>query len=331
MRRLLLTTIALLFVGIIKMYAQQEPQFTHYMFDKLSFNPAAAGINPEYVNITGLYHDQWGSFHDPEGASAPITQSAEVDGAIHTRYLTSKNMYIGAGFSFLNDREGFISTTGFLLSGDLHFSPDFGGDFSVGINAGMVNKAVAPNWKSSDLQDPYLPGTSSNYGFDAGVGAYYSTIKYYIGISALHLPATSLNWDVASNGNPASYAKYTFDRSYFLTGGYYYDIPSNPDLQLQPSFLLKQDAATTSFGISCLLMWKQLLWGGLNYRTENVTALAIMGGINLTANLKIGASYDIATSAPTAFGGTYEFFFNYRFKIKIPVEEPVWDRSPRFL
>ena len=331
MRRLLLTTIALLFVGVIKMYAQQEPQFTHYMFDKLAYNPAAAGINPEYVNITGLYHNQWGSFHDAEGGSAPITQSAEIDGAIRSKFMSYKNMYIGAGLSFLNDREGFISTTGFMLAGDLHISPSFGGDLSLGLNLGMINKSISPNWKDPNPTDPFLPGTSSNYGFDAGLGAYYSTIKYFIGISALHLPATNLNWATPYNGAPTSLATMTVDRTYFLTGGYYYDIPSNPDLQLQPSFLIKQDAATTSFGISCLLMWKQLAWAGINYRTEKVTALAVMAGINLTPNLKIGASYDVATSEPTAFGGTYEFFFNYRFKIKIPTEEPVWDRSPRFL
>ena len=141
MRKLLLTTIALLSAGIIKMYGQQEPQFTHYMFDKLVYNPAAAGSIPDYVNITGLYHDQWASFHDPEGASAPITQSAEIDGPIHLKALTEKGMYIGLGFSFLNDREGFISTTGFLLSPDLHFSPSFGGDVSVGFNIGMINKS----------------------------------------------------------------------------------------------------------------------------------------------------------------------------------------------
>ncbi len=331
MRRLLLTTIALLFAGFVKVYAQQEPQFTHYMFDKLVYNPAAAGIDPNYVNITGLIHNQWGSFHDPEGASAPITQNLAIDGSIHPAGLEQNHMYVGLGFNFLNDREGFISTTGFMAAGDLHLSPSFGGDLSIGINAGMLNKAVSPNWKTPDQNDPYLPGTSSNYGFDAGIGDYYSTLKYYVGISALHLPASTLNFATPYNGQPTSNAQYTVDRTYFLTGGYYYDIPSKPDLQLQPSFLLKQDAATTSFGVSCLLMWKQLVWGGLNYRTEKVTALAIMGGINLTPNLKIGGSYDLATSAPTAFGGTYEFFFNYRFQVHIPVEAPVWDRSPRFL
>ncbi len=326
MRRLLLTTIALLFAGFVKIYAQQEPQFTHYMFDKLEYNPAAAGIDDHYVNITGLIHNQWGSFHDPEGASAPVTQNLAIDGSIYPN-----GHHIGLGFNFLNDREGFINTTGFMASGDYHFSPGFGGDLSVGLNVGMLDKAVNPKWNTPDPTDPYLPGTSSNSGLDAGLGLYYSALKYYVGISALHLPASTLNFATPYNGNQTSNAQYTVDRTYFITGGYYYDIPSKPDLQLQPSFLLKQDAATTSFGVSCLLMWKQLLWGGINYRTERITALAIMGGINLTPNLKVGGSYDIATSAPTAFGGTYEFFFNYRFQVHIPVEVPVWDRSPRFL
>ena len=330
MKRILLTTIALFFAGFFKTFAQQEPQFTHYMFDKLVYNPAAAGVDREYINITGLYHDQWMSFHAPEGESAPITQNASIDGSIHPASLAARNQYIGLGFHFLNDREGFIGSTGFLLSAAYHFSPSFGGDLSAGLNVGMINKTIDPKWNAGFMNDPLLPGQTSAYGLDGGLGIYYSTIKYYVGISALHIPESQLKWAVPYNIGVGSGADYYVDRTYFLTAGYFYDLP-NPDLQLQPSVLVKFDQATTSGALTALMYYKQKFWGGLNYRTENVTALSVMAGLYLTSNLKIGASYDIATSSPQAFGGTMEFFFSYRFKINIPVEPPTWDKGVRFL
>jgi type IX secretion system PorP/SprF family membrane protein len=341
MKRILLTTVVFIFVAYLKVNAQQEPQFTHYMFNKMVYNPAAAGFDKDYVTITGLYHNQWTDFKDPDGASAPVTQTASID---YTLPLQMKpGMHISIGAHFLNDKEAFFITTGFMFSGAFHMGSignlNLGGDLSIGFNAGMINKYVdGTHWRSSTPGDPLLPGTISNAGFDAGFGLMYHNPTWYAGISALHLPATQLDWtSVSGNGTT-----YNVDRTYFLTAGYYYDIKQNPDLELQPSILVKKDIAKTSLSFSTLFLYKQRYWGGLSIRTEELTAVALMLGMQIplpkSQMIRIGYSYDLGTytkdlssTVPTPFGGTHEIFVSYRFKIDLKYETPVFDRTPRFL
>jgi len=80
-----------------------------------------------------------------------------------------------------------------------------------------------------------------------------------------------------------------------------------------------------------LFLYKQRFWGGLGFRSESATALALMLGMYVLPDLKIGYSYDVATQNPTPFGGTHEVMFSYRFKIHVHIEPPVFDRTPRWL
>jgi type IX secretion system PorP/SprF family membrane protein len=157
MKKILLSTIALVLAGSVKMYAQQEPQFTHYMFNKLVFNPAAAGVDANYATVTGLYHNQWTDFKAPDGETAPITETASFDGSIHPEGLESQHMYIGLGFHFLNDREAWIGTTGFIGSASFHFEPKFGGNLSIGVNAGQNGMQVFPPSTCRQARSPGQP------------------------------------------------------------------------------------------------------------------------------------------------------------------------------
>jgi type IX secretion system PorP/SprF family membrane protein len=330
MKKYLLTTIALLTIGFGKIFAQQEPQFTHYMFNKLVYNPAAAGEDENYASVGGIYHNQWSDFHKAsiDGDYAPITQAGAFEMPIRIASLDKKHQWLGIGVSLVNDKEVFIGSTGILLSGAYHLSPSFGGVLSVGLNAGIMNKNLGPNWKPKDPNDPLLPGAVSDMAFDAGIGVYYSRAKWYAGISALHLPASKLDWKTS---NPSAEATYSVDRVYYATGGYTYDIKDNPDYEILPSVLLKSDGVKTSFGATGLFLWKKRFYGGLNFRSENVTAASIMLGWYITPKLVVGYSHDFATQVPTPFGGTDELMFSYKFRISFPVEPPIWDKTPRFL
>ena len=50
----------LILLGTIPLFgvAQQEPQFTQYMFNRLSYNPAYAGSNGA-ICLTSFYRNQW--------------------------------------------------------------------------------------------------------------------------------------------------------------------------------------------------------------------------------------------------------------------------------
>jgi type IX secretion system PorP/SprF family membrane protein len=343
MKKYLLTTVALVLIGFGRTYAQQEPQFTHFMFNKLVYNPAAAGENPDFVTITGLIHDQWTDFKSPEGEVAPKTQTASID----ARLYRSKDLngqqdgkwYLAGGFHFLNDREAFIGTTGFMASiayGKFLNNVLGGINVSAGINLGMVNKSLTPTWKPVDHNDPLLPGTISNSGFDAGIGLYAYGAKWWAGLSALHLPGAQINW--ATPNDPTWHGTNTYDltQTYYLTAGYRIEFPASPDFSVDPSILVKKDIARTSFGAAGLLYWKRMFYAGLSVRTENVTATAVMVGFNYLfpdgkQALRLGYSYDVATQIPTVFGGTHEILLSYQFKVNIGTIPRVFDRTQRWL
>ena len=53
-----------------KLQAQQDPQFTHYMYNMSVINPAYATDNADVINMGGLYRAQWVGIK-----GAPTTQS----------------------------------------------------------------------------------------------------------------------------------------------------------------------------------------------------------------------------------------------------------------
>jgi len=70
----------LVFVGIFLMSAlasaQQDPQFTHYMYNMNVINPAYATDNEGVINIGGLYRTQWDGFRafadSKKGRDGPV-------------------------------------------------------------------------------------------------------------------------------------------------------------------------------------------------------------------------------------------------------------------
>jgi type IX secretion system PorP/SprF family membrane protein len=107
---------------------------------------------------------------------------------------------------------------------------------------------------------------------------------------------------------------YQLRRHYYLTGGYYYVLPSHPAFELQPSALFEYDGAAFQFNIGALLEYNKKIWGGIEYRLQD--AVAILAGMNFKS-FRFGISYDIATSSMTRYSyGGIEVMLNYCFKIK---------------
>ena len=63
--------------------AQQDPQFTHYMYNMNVINPAYATQTKKVINVGGLYRTQWvGAVGAPKTATLfvhmPISQKIEL-------------------------------------------------------------------------------------------------------------------------------------------------------------------------------------------------------------------------------------------------------------
>lgn len=84
--------IALMFTGFAAL-AQQDAQYTQYMYNTINVNPAYAGSRG-VMSIFGLHRTQWVGLD-----GAPVTNAASINTPIN-------NSNIGVGLSFVNDKIG---------------------------------------------------------------------------------------------------------------------------------------------------------------------------------------------------------------------------------
>lgn len=316
MKKLILS-ITLFVVGA-SVYAQQDAQFTQNMFNKLAINPGYAGANGG-ICFTLLSRTQWTGFD-----GHPQTHLFSADALIFNKH--------GVGLTVFQDKLGIESSLVAKLAYSYHLTLG-PGSLGIGLDAGMLNKSFGTDFIAVDdpTLDPSIPnsGTSAST-FDLGVGLYYNIPnKMYVGISTLHLTASELK-DVADAGGKGA-LNYAQSRHYYIMAGYDWDINGSGKWVLKPSILAKTDAASTQLDVNALMMYNNLLWGGVSYRIED--AIAVLAGVNIPQlpGLKIGASYDITTSTLGDYSnGSLEFMIKYCTNISKPAKREVY-HSVRFL
>lgn len=300
----------LIFGAVFSSNAQQDPMFTHYMFNTIAINPAYAGSR-DALTVTGLHRSQWVSF---EGA--PTTQTINLHSP-----LLFKNT--GIGLSFINDAIGPTSTTGFFLDFSYKIRLTQKGHLAFGIKAGMnmmsndlagldVGETGDPAFAES-IQSKLLP----NFGF----GLYYFTDKYYFGLSSPKL----LENNFADNSVSGTTNLASEEKHYFFIAGTVFNL--NESLKLKPTTFVKVTAAAPiEADVTATLIFREKVWGGAMFRTND--AAGLLAGVNITDQFALGYSYDWSF-ANTTFkynGGSHEVMLRYDFifgdKEKI--------RSPRY-
>ncbi len=299
--------------------AQQDPQFTQWMFDRLSFNPAAAGMKRMHC-IQVFHRDQWDGFNQD-----PKTYLFNYNG-----YITPSENLVGLGASFYTEVLGQETNNVARLSGAYHY-PIGESTLSGGIQLGIVSKRYGKNWIYIDPNDDAIPtGEVSQTGFDMSLGfMFYQDNKYYAGISATHLNAAKLD-DLRTQ----------MARHYYFMGGYNYEI--NSDFTARTNALLKSDfSAPVAFDINANILWSEMIWGGLSFRPGD--AIAPMVGFQKDLGCKtknretfcqsfmVGYSYDITLSDIKDYSaGSHEIFATYCFNL---TKAPLRSRhgNPRFL
>jgi type IX secretion system PorP/SprF family membrane protein len=302
--------------GLKKAQAQQDPQFTHYMYNEMNYNPGYAGKNRRQICADFIQHSQYTSFNGIDGGSSPSTQFFNVNAPLGNKYVQ------GVGLSIYNDEVGFTNTVSAVASASHHLQTELG-RLQLGFNAGVIQKTLnGDELDPVEADDSAIPNEEvSNLIFDAGLGAYLVAEKYYAGLSVLHLPEGDLGYK--SEGN----SKYS--RSYYLTGGYNYQLDESWDLK--PSTLVKFDGAEIQADLNGRAMLNDKYWGGLGYRVGEKSLNAMVGAF-LTPKLKVGYSFDLSFQPnDIRSGGTHEILLGYCFNFNPqPKEEyPIW--TPRFL
>lgn len=307
-----LFAIAVVFLGVQQVSAQQDFQFTQFMFDKLSINPGVAGSVDNSICATLLGRQQWSGFQN-----APKTGLFNAHG--HVPRWNS-----GIGLSVFYDALGQEQNTVARLHYAYHFKNVLNGKLGVGISGGYLSKALGNNWVAIDpvAGDPLIPTQATSAGImDFSLGLYYYTPKFYLGLSSTHLT----EGDIEDVNISAA-------RHFWLQTGYTHNL--NGDIDLNPNVIVKSDLSATSVDINLTAIYQSTFWFGVSYRTED--AIAPMIGYQTSLQdgksmLKVGYSYDVNTSLLADYSdGGHELMVNYCLRLEKPLPPRIF-RDPRFL
>jgi type IX secretion system PorP/SprF family membrane protein len=289
--------------------AQQDPQFTQFMFNKLIYNPGYAGTSGAICGVA-QFRQQWVSF---EGAP----QSVSLAGDLRLSMLP-----IGVGINIMTDKIGYMNTVFARVAGSYNITKLAGGTLGIGLDVGILQKKINSEWVVPEplRNDPRIPGSGPAFSnpdlnklsMDIGFGAFYQIPgKFYVGLSSTHLPAQSLE----SKG-----LRFQVSRHYYLMSGYTFQL--NAWSKLTPNIMYKTDVASSSLDANLTYLWSDMIWVGGTYRLDDAAALLIgYQGKALTGNAlgyKIGYSYDFPASKLKGYtSGSHEILLGVCYTPKV--------------
>jgi type IX secretion system PorP/SprF family membrane protein len=321
-------TLIFLLILLKPSFAQQDPQFSQYMFNTLVINPAYAGYR-ETHNITLLHRDQWSGF---EGA--PKTQSFIADGAF------GNDKKVGLGLSFVNDKAGLQQQTSAHANYAYRLRTGAESRLAFGISLGVGQFSLDPSDSHvQDETDDNFLDKQTYFVPDARVGVHYSTARFYAGLSATNLLSNAINYQQVGKGTIANHG-----RHYFLTAGYLFDL--NENFKVKPSVLLREDTkGPTNVDLNTFVLIKEMVWVGASYRagvnlwkktdwnsgTFNQNSLVGVLEAFVMKNLRVGYSYDYSLSDMANYeNGTHEISLGVILNSKSKVNKKSAQLTPRY-
>jgi type IX secretion system PorP/SprF family membrane protein len=276
-------------------YAQQDAQFTQYMYNTITINPAYAGSRGA-LSIFGLYRTQWVGLD-----GAPETSSFSVNSPIN-------NSNLGVGVSLINDKIG--PTNENNLSVDLSYtvqtSADFKLSFGIKGTANLFNLDV--NKLNPESQgDPQFQDLDNKFSPNVGAGVYWHSDKAYIGLSVPNFIETNRYDD-----NDVAIFKDKIN--YYLIAGYVFDLDKYQYIKFKPAVMGKLvEGAPIQVDVSANFMFIDKFVVGVAYRWS--AAVSVMAGFQVTDGLYIGYGYDHETTRLQNYNsGSHEIFLRYEFR-----------------
>lgn len=270
-----LTLLVLLLVVLCAEYAsaQQDPQYTQYMYNMNVINPAYAG-SKEGLSVTALYRNQWSGF---DGAPVTFTFSAHSP-------ISDK---IGLGLSAIKDELGPVSETNVFA--DFSYTLQVGASLklALGLKAGVSFHDVGLiDLALQDPGDPFFSQDINNTYPNIGAGAFLYGDKFYVGLSVPNL-LTSVHLD--ENG-----IMYGSESNHFFgTAGYVFQVSEN--FKLKPSVMVKTSFdSPISYDANINALFFEKFELGASYRVDD--SFSGLVGFQATPNIRIGYAYDNVTS-----------------------------------
>jgi type IX secretion system PorP/SprF family membrane protein len=298
------------FLFYLSVSAQQDPEYTHYMYNMSVVNPAYATGVPAMMNFGGLYRTQWVGAY---GAPKTFTFFGH----------TAINDKIEAGISFLSDDIGDGAKKENNVYADFAYVLKLGGKnkLSLGLKAGF--SSMQSNFNGFRFTDPQTDiAFSENINAtkpNIGVGAYYFRDNLYVGLSAPNLLKSKYIEEKSGVNAFGSEEIHTF-----LTAGYVFQL--NNALKLKPAFMSKfVKGAPITLDVSANVLYNEKFEFGASYRIDD--SVSALFNINVTPTLRVGYAYDYTLTNFGQFNsGTHEIMLLF----DLDLLGKGFDKSPRF-
>ncbi|MDP5076726.1 MAG: type IX secretion system membrane protein PorP/SprF, partial [Nonlabens sp.] len=296
MKKLLSCLIVFAFAKAVT--AQQDPQYTQYMYNPIVVNPAYAG-NRGVMSIMGLHRSQWVGLD-----GAPRTQTL----SLHTPISNSR---VGLGLSVVNDEIGPADET--YAAADFSYTIPVGDDanLSFGLKGGVhllnvdFTRLNIFNTGDTRLQQ----NVENRLSPTVGAGLYYHTERFYLGLSTPNLLQTD-HFDSSNDSGATTFIAQ--ERIHFFgTAGYVFDL--NDNIKFKPTTLVKVVAgAPLQVDLTGNFLFNEKFTVGAAYRWS--AAVSAMVGFQVSDQMLLGFAYDRETTelGNAVFNdGSYELFARF--------------------
>ncbi|UZO79409.1 type IX secretion system membrane protein PorP/SprF [Aquimarina sp. ERC-38] len=291
----------LLLVSILT-YSQQDAQYTQYMYNTISVNPAYAGSRG-VMSINGLHRSQWVGL---EGA--PRTQTV----SLHTPI--GDNNKVGLGLSVVNDEVGPVNESYIDANFSYTIRTSESGKLAFGLKAGvhLLNIDLQSLSQFNQGDQFFANNIDNKTSPQVGIGLYYHTDKFYAGLSAPNVLETDHFDDSSLSSNSDGISFLAEERiNYYLITGYVFHL--NDQIKFKPALLSKLVlGAPLQVDVSANFLFYERLILGAAYRWS--AALSAMAGFQISDSLMIGFAYDRETTelGNTLFNdGSYEVMLRF--------------------
>lgn len=289
--------IAIVLLSSYTALSQQLPQFTQYMYNTISINPAYAGSR-ETLSLVGLHRSQWAGLD-----GGPETQTFSI-------HSPMRNEKVGLGLSIINDHLGFENFT--YVYADFSYTLNLSEKtkLAFGLKGGFTSYSIDQELRLEYPDDDVIHGIEDRWNPNIGVGTFLHTNKWYLGLSAPRVLTT----DLSGENNVKALERI----SYYFTGGYVFNLSKNT--KLKPAFLIKAtNGAPLSYDLTANFLFHEKLWLGAGYRlNEGTSALGGIVDFQVSKQLRIGYAYEYPFSDINRFSsGTHEILLMFEvFKSK---------------
>ena len=293
--------------------AQFDAQIGQYMLMPASYNPAAVG-DGDLMRVYASHRMDFTGIQD-----APMTTYFSFS----SPFVIGKSHH-GVGVRFMNDRFGLFTNQSLYLGYAYKFRIGKG-RLAIGVDAGFLNLSFASdsvdtgagNDEYHDEHDPAIPNAAggasekgvSGMGFDMNIGVYYTTSKWWAGVSYAHVMQPTLEW---GSENTAISVNGTM----YIAGGYNWQL-KNKDWMLLPSMMVQTDFRSWDVNLTMLAQLKKRYRFGLGYRLAG--SVNVLLGMDIVNGLQIGYTYELPANALLKESyGSHEVYLAYGFNVLKP-------------